>query len=424
MASSDNDHSGTRVAAYCGQAIADETLEMLTHEYLANTELLAESGGGNIYGFVLGNRAMVYKHVLDPRALSNLADCYQRWGRVHPQSDWAVPLLLVYHARNALTGYIMPHADGQTLHSIPPDELNLPLLVGRVALAMQRALAAGISPLVEHGGNVVVAKGASGLFDTPMLIDADGCPSSAGSEHDLFIIEQLPVIFSNMEANGDHRRVFAERRGRVELLHPHKCVNDLLKQMATMSRKFEEWWNEPARQREPPRRGLPMPGARPPVDDVIECIDSADEQGHDADAHAPEHADRAPLGQPVKIDPDTEAVTPRQTIRTPDIISLAFSDEECGENPVEPSEASAAGDDSTGSLLQEFLEERAQAHDDWRGFIQSMPARRAIIRKYTGKPPVDEDVKKWQVNMEQASRNDRPDSGWEIHTPARFQARM
>ena len=87
----------------------------LQHEGMIRGKLLVNSGGGDLHHLVPGLQDRIYKHVKDSRSLAQLPALHASLGGMRWM--WAAPEGLVYDASTALTGYVMPKINGETLLS-------------------------------------------------------------------------------------------------------------------------------------------------------------------------------------------------------------------------------------------------------------------------------------------------------------------
>ena len=120
--------------------------------------------------------------------------------------------MLVHGEQGSQTGYIMARARGKSLDAWPwPATLPMADVLGRVVLAMKQAWQAGVFPMVEHAGNIMVDIGKKGKLAVT-LIDTDTSIPLVGEHREDDVIRQLEIIFLNFDGNSFHSEVFVAEK--------------------------------------------------------------------------------------------------------------------------------------------------------------------------------------------------------------------
>ena len=420
------------------------------HERLVRAELLGKSGGGDLYRFRLGGRAMVYKHVHHTGDLGNVSWLIEQWAKLRGGTDWVRPEKLILDNRSHVTGYIMAEVAGKTLFSIQPRRLDLECLICRTAVAMQEAIAVGIFPLIEHGGNVMVREGDSGTYDTAAFIDADASRSLTPSDSERGCLAQLPIIFSNMDTHPIHQKLFCERNGIAEFRESYATLGDLIRDIMESSPKFAQWVQC--------QKGEAIlgPVRRPVSDNKVICLldDDSTEAGglgHPISAEPAVLAAAAPRSSANESEPVHACIAPASNTNCrPDVtagtlhgaaIAPAMIDPMCDATPgagdmdapefsdggssayneLEASEASEAEDGTIDQYLNEYKGNRNEAMGDWPGFIEKLAPRRAVRRRRVRASHLS-DRPDWMTKLEGLPDNEGCMAGWRDHTPDQFKA--
>ena len=117
----------------------------------------------------------------------------------------ATPVHIVTDYEYFVTGYCMRKIFGNVLDEARPSEICLPDLIGKISWYMCWASSKGITPLIEHAGNIL-------LGDEVVIIDIDAwIPYARGvSERprDSDILRQLEIIFMNFPS-AKHFNIFS-----------------------------------------------------------------------------------------------------------------------------------------------------------------------------------------------------------------------
>ena len=216
----------------------------LHDDFVTDGELMKKSGGGDLYRCPEPYTGMIYKHIKEPSAMANLvAMCDSLAGL--KGSDWVVPKAMVYDSRGQPSGYLMPMGAGKPLSEWEASfssEFPLVEVIGRVAVAIEDALNAGIAPIIEHGANVLVCCSVVGV--TVSIVDIDGCHKLDSRGQGLsWAFEQLGSIFMNFDRHTDFPSFFEESAGGVtKLTSGYADFRDIVTQCRFMSGDFHRWY--------------------------------------------------------------------------------------------------------------------------------------------------------------------------------------
>ena len=148
-------------------------------EMIIKGELFMESGGGDLFA-VKGDAKSLYKKPHSVDDVLTMCELWETWqGMAAPWivgSSWAKPTAMVKADGNIPCGYVMPKVEGITLHKWVQDTRgSFPFVevLAKVAAAMSAAIDAGVYPMIEHGGNVMLS-GSPGAMSVT-IIDVDAC---------------------------------------------------------------------------------------------------------------------------------------------------------------------------------------------------------------------------------------------------------
>ena len=176
-------------------------------------DLFKSSGGGDLF-MVIGRADALYKKPKDVNELNHVVQLFDIW-RSLDSTDFVVPDALVADDGGTVCGYIMRRVQGQVFSDMGPASMSevglLPEIMGRVAYAMVNAIDAGIFPLVEHAGNVMISLNSPGGTSVH-VIDVDGSkplstqqsPAHAAAN----ALGQMETIFLNVGSGTFYRTVF------------------------------------------------------------------------------------------------------------------------------------------------------------------------------------------------------------------------
>ena len=167
-------------------------------EQLVKGDLFKDSGGGTLYTAIGPYASHIYKLVKSEDEMRNLWSLREAWATLRA-SDWTVPLAYVCDDQASIIGHIMRKVHGADLASLAQGAKDIPLrhMIARVLHAMADAKAAGIFPMVEHGGNVFVHVGIGTLAVS--VIDVDGSVPWSRDRTEAMMLQQLEMIFINFE---------------------------------------------------------------------------------------------------------------------------------------------------------------------------------------------------------------------------------
>ena len=178
------------------------------HEVDIKGTLVKNSGGGTLWR-VLQQPDKIYKCVRSEKELHNIVQLMPSWRQLEG-SDWIIPEKLVYGDDGTKpVGYIIRREAGAPLNELETDPQAVPLpdITRRVVLGMKLAMAAGIHPLVEHAGNIMVSL-REGRLESLSLIDPDASKPIRAGISESSILEQLEIILLNYNGHPFHRTIF------------------------------------------------------------------------------------------------------------------------------------------------------------------------------------------------------------------------